>query len=436
MRMWRRVWRMLAAFAVATIVLAAVPTGSLRAIPPAQQNLLSNPSFEAAFSQFAHFRTAVMAADWSPWWKPQAADDEAWKNRMPEYKAAAPYENRIHSGANAQQLFTYHGTHIGGIFQRVSGVTPGARLRFAIWGQAWAGGRDDPYKSEGGGPMHMRIGIDPNGGTDPFSTSIVWSKDQNPLDKWEAFAVEATARASRVTVFTYSAPEYPSKHNDVYWDDASMIVVASAVPVADTPRAYTTPTHAPRTPTSTPTVTGTPTNTPTPTPVHTATPTVTPIPTITPTPATGSVCVLAYDDRNGNAIRDRGEPLLSDAVVTLSDAQGTVGTYSSNGLNEPFCFVGLQAEAYFVSEMNPPGYESTNRDSWSIALYNGARLNIEFGDRTTMEPAPTPRPTPTPSLPPVTLLTRLGSAIYGYIGVTAIVLALGLLLAFNLGRRR
>ena len=431
-----RVWRILAAVPMAVMLLAAAPTGSLWAAPPAQQNLLTNAGFEGAFNQFANFRTAIMAEYWSPWWRPQAAGDPNWKSRMPEYKAAAPYSNRIHSGANAQQLFTFYGTHIGGIYQRAQGVTPGSRLRFTIWGQAWAGERDDPYKTESGGPMHMRIGIDPTGGTDPFSASIVWSEDKNPLDKWEPFAVEATARASRVTVYTWSAPEYPTKHNDAYWDDASLTTVASPPPVADTPRAYSTPTRAPRTVTPTPTVTGTPTNTPTPTPVHTATPTVTPTHTVTPTPVTGSVCVLAYDDRNGNRIRDLGEPLLSDAVLTLSDAQQTVGTYSTNGLNEPFCFVGLQPVAYFVSEMNPSGYESTSRDSWSIALYNGATLDIEFGDRTTMEPPPTPRPTPVPSPTPVTLLTRLGSAVYGYIGLTAIVLALGVLVAFNAARRR
>ena len=96
-----RIWTVIAAVA---LMLAAAPTESLQAAPMAQQNLLKNPDFEGAYVQFAHFKTAILAEKWLPWWKPQGGEDEAWKNRMPEYKPAAPFQNRIHSGSNAQQL--------------------------------------------------------------------------------------------------------------------------------------------------------------------------------------------------------------------------------------------------------------------------------------------------------------------------------------------
>jgi hypothetical protein len=431
-----RVLRIVAVVAVAMLALAAVPTTSTQAAPPAQTNLLRNPDFEGSFAQFAHFRTAVMAPEWLPWWQQQTGNDEDWQHRMPEFKPAAPFKNRIHSGGNAQQLFTYYGTHVGGVYQRVKGITVGARLRFTIWGQAWAGKSDDPNKSEGGGPMHMRVGIDPTGGTDPLSGNVVWSSEQNPLDTWVQFAVEATAKSGTITVFTYSAPEYPTKHNDAYWDDGSLTTVAPPPPPpTNTPRPYVAPTRVPPTITPTPTVTSTPTNTPTPTPVNTATPTVTPTPTATATPVSGSICVLTYDDRDGNRVRDPGEPLLPYAVFTLSDANHVVGTYSTNGLNEPFCFVGLDPVVYFISEMNPPGYESTTYDSWGIALQNGATFNIEFGNRAALEPTPTPTFTPVPSPTPVALLSTLGNAVYGYSGLIIIVLAAGILIAFNAARR-
>jgi hypothetical protein len=434
-----RVLRILAALAVVAMALAVVPTRSIQAAPAAQQNLLKNPDFEGTYQQFAHYRTAIVAPEWLPWWKPQGGDDEPWENRMPEFKPASPHKDRIHSGSNAQQLFTYHGTHVGGLYQKVKNIQPGSKIRFSIWGQAWAGKSDDPDHSEGGGPMHMRVGIDPTGGTDPWSANIVWGGEQNPLDTWVLHTVETTARSGTITVFTHSAPPYPTKHNDVYWDNASLVVTAAAAPPTNTPRPYRPPTNTPTmtpTVTNTPTVTPTPTNTATPTPVNTATPTPTNTPTVTPTPITGSVCVLSYDDRNGNRFRDPGEPLLPYAVFSLSDAHHVVSTYSTNGLSEPFCFAELESDVFFVSEMNPPGYESTTHDSWGISLKQGATINIEFGNRTEMQPTPTPTPTPVPEPTQPALLSLLGNTVYGYSGIIIIVLAAGVLIAYNAARRQ
>lgn len=431
-----RTLRILGVLAVAAIVLATLPVRSIHAAPAAQQNLLQNPSFDGSFTQFAHFSTAIVADKWLPWWREQGGDDEAWKNRMPEYKPAAPYQNRIHSGGNAQQYFTYYGTHIGGIYQTAGGIAPGSRLRFTIWGQAWAGGGNDPDKSEGGGPMHMRIGIDPTGGTNPWASSVVWSGEQNPLDQWSSFSVEAVARANQATVFTWSAPDYPTQHNDVYWDDASLTVIVPPATPTNTPRPYVPPTStAVPTATNTPTITPTPTETATPTPVTTPTPTATSTPTVTPTPMTGSVCVLAFDDRDGSRVREAGEPLLPYAVFTLSDAQHVVGTYQTTGLNEPYCFDDLGPEVYFVSEMNPPGYESTTHDSWGVSLQNGATVNLEFGNRTEMEPTPTPTAPPSPTPTKAALLSTVGNAVFSYSGIIIIVLAAGVLIAFNVARR-
>jgi len=432
------------ALVVATLVVVSAQ-GALaapgEAAPSPQQNVLANPNFEGTYAQFAHYATAIMAPSWLPWWQPQSGDDEKWEHRMPEYKAAAPYSARIHSGGNAQQLFTYYGTHVGGIYQRVSNIPAGAKVQFTIWGQAWAGEGDDANTSEGGGPMRMKVGIDPTGGTDPWSGNIVWSGEQNPLDTWAYFVVETVARNNQVTVFTHSAPPWPTKHNDVYWDDASLIVSAPPAPT-NTPRPPTrvpaTATPVPPTPTvtNTPTVTPTPTNTPTNTPVHTPTPTVTNTPTPTATPQTGQVCVLSYDDRNGNRIRDPGEPLLPYSIFTLSDSRHVVETYSTNGLHEPHCFLNLAPLVYFVSEMNPPGFESTTYDSWGISLQNGATINLEFGNRAELLPTPTPTPTPVPSPTPPALFSVIGNAVVGYSGLIVIVLALGVLVAYNMARRQ
>jgi hypothetical protein len=194
------------------------------------RNLLLNPDFEAEFHQYLYYASAIVAEEWNPWWVEQGEDDPAWKNRMPEYKPAAPYEDRIWTGSNAQQYFTYYATHVGGIYQRVDGIVPDTRLCFSIWGHAWAGDGSDPGHSEGGGPMHMRVGIDAEGGVEPFSPTVIWSEEQDPLDVWSLFTVEAQANADQVTVYTWSAPENPTQHNDVFWDHASLVTVEPVSP--------------------------------------------------------------------------------------------------------------------------------------------------------------------------------------------------------------
>jgi hypothetical protein len=159
-------------------------------------------------------------------------------------------------------------------------------------------------------------------------------------------------------------------------------------------------------------------------------------PTPTATPATGEVCVLAYDDRNGSRVRDPGEPLLPYAVFSISDSRHIVETYSTNGLHEPHCFRDLAPLVYFVSEMNPPGYESTTHDSWGVSLQPGSTINLEFGNRALVVPTPTLTPTPVSSPTPPALFSVIGNAVVGYSGLIVIVLALGVLVAYNVSRRQ
>jgi len=348
--------------------------------------VLGAPISAAAHSPAGNllFKTAIVARDWTPWWIPQPAGVPAWQSRMPEYKAAAPYEYRVHSGKNAQQLFSFHGTHIGGIYQVVEGIQPGSKLRFTIWGHAWAGSSDNPRESVGGGPMHMTIGIDPTGGTSARSLRVIWSREQDPLDVWGQFEVEAVAIGSAVTVFTRSAPEYPTKHNDVYWDTASLTVIeppptptlsgtaARQVIVYRSPVGTSPPTVAPAATPGETQVSSSPTAKPSPTQMSTSSPTVEPTAMLTntpaPTPITSAICVLAYTDRNGNRTYDGQDELLPGAFFTLtvSGRTGSSQTYATEG-NEPFCFKGLAPGIYRVTHQSPPGYISAAHE-WAVKL--------------------------------------------------------------------
>ncbi len=245
-------------------VLAGLPTAS-----EAQGggNLLENPGFEGQYATWwdnnIPYNTAQMAPGWNPWWKSQDPDDLGWKNRMPEYKPAAPYDYRIRSGSNAQQYFTFYGTHDAGVYQQAN-VGAGNKVRFSIWIQVWSSEKDDPLISQNNGRVQVQVGIDPYGGTDGLSSNIVWSAAQQKYDEWFQMSIQTDALANAVTVFVRSTPDFPIKHNDIYLDDAVLEVVGEGnvtiqptIPF-DTPTMEATFTLPPAGPTNTPRPTSTP----------------------------------------------------------------------------------------------------------------------------------------------------------------------------------
>lgn len=206
-------------------------------------NLLVNPSFEGGYNSYVPetpqeqadcpvgvCTTAQMPHGWKPWWVKERPSDV-----NPEYKPAE-FGNRIRSGTRAAQYFSFWKTHKAGLRQTVT-VPENAVVTFTIWGFAWMNELDESCCSDGSATPNMQIGIDPTGGTNPFNPAIVWSGFQQPKDAYALFSVEAQAQGSRVTVFTYSAPspnphnaEFGLKHNDVYWDDASLTTSGGAPP--------------------------------------------------------------------------------------------------------------------------------------------------------------------------------------------------------------
>lgn len=222
--------------------------GSVAAAPVGDgPNLLQNPGFEAPFNKQC-CRTDLppgrpptvideiqVAQGWVGWWLEPGKDPlhptsgtVAW--HRPEFRSAnchypicAP---RVHSGDDAQHYFTFFSLHDAGVYQQVSGITPGSQLQFSTYMEAWS-------TNENLGPsqftqnMNMRVGIDPFGGTDAFSPNVVWSNPFTSLDAWSLYTVQATAQASSVTVFTRSTPYWAVQHNDVYVDDANLVVVGA-----------------------------------------------------------------------------------------------------------------------------------------------------------------------------------------------------------------
>ena len=233
---------------LALLLSVAAGAGSVAAAPAADgPNLLVNPSFEVPYVKQC-CRTDLppdkpptpideirMAQGWVGWWLEPGQDaahpavgSPGWHrpefgNANCHYPICAP---RIHSGDEAQHYFTLFTLHDAGVYQQVSGITPGSVVQFSIYLQAWS-------TNENIGPsqltqnMNLRIGIDPFGGTNAFSPNVIWGAPGNSFDAWTLFTLQATAQGSSVTVFTRSTPYWAVQHNDVYLDDASLVVVGA-----------------------------------------------------------------------------------------------------------------------------------------------------------------------------------------------------------------
>jgi len=266
------------------------------------QNLLQDGDFEwSAPWEIQDGRGEIQAAPgWRAWWlnRPPAfvgrphncgGSDEGCYWAVPEFRDVqrAAYDYRVHGGYQAQKYFTYGRMHWAGLMQTVANIQPGSRLRFSAYMEAWMCFRfedcDRGKSSDKPAEMHLKIGIDPNGGDNPFSPDIVWSSEQAAWDEYVLFQVEAVAKNSTVTVFTHSRVDWDwaRANNDVYVDDASLVIVGQApttVPTKPPARVVQPAQSLPAQPKST----STPTRTSTPTPTITPTPTDTPLPTETP----------------------------------------------------------------------------------------------------------------------------------------------------------
>ncbi len=230
------------------VILCVLLLGAAGVLSAQSGDLLTNAGFEAPFLPLSGDVPSNVAAGWSPWNIPASDGMSASDNVMPEYFAASDTVNglsltpRIHSGADAQQYFSYYSTHTGGLYQQVSGIAPGAELTFSAFAFLWAS--DASETSDGSGEIIFSVGLDPAGGTDGASASIVWSEPASVYDEWTQSSVTATATGDHVTVFIRSTATAKIANNVIYVDDASLTAVGGAAvteaaPVAEATDAVT-----------------------------------------------------------------------------------------------------------------------------------------------------------------------------------------------------
>ena len=121
------------------------------------------------------------------------------------------------------------------------------------------------------------------------------------------------------------------------------------------------------------------------TPGPSPTPTVA-LPTVTPS-AGGSaqVCVLVYDDINGDALRQASEGAIAGAAISLTSADGTFSQTLTSVINpdatayQGMCFANVPPGKYSVSVAAPDGYNPTMNLTSSVDVNPGDLIWVNFG---------------------------------------------------------
>lgn len=104
-------------------------------------------------------------------------------------------------------------------------------------------------------------------------------------------------------------------------------------------------------------------------------------PTPTPFNGTGDLCVLLFEDINGNTLIDDAtiELPLEGGAVSVNDRVGKVTLSEETNNLEEICFEGLDEGEYTISVAVPGGYNPTMRNSATLKLNAGETVRIDFG---------------------------------------------------------
>jgi len=122
---------------------------------------------------------------------------------------------------------------------------------------------------------------------------------------------------------------------------------------------------------------------PTATPLPTNLP---PTPTPTPTITTGRICVILFEDINGDTLFEINEQPIAGGAISITNRLGTV---SLTGVSQskldaagdwvPTCFEGIPEGDYNISMAIPEGFNATMNTNYPLVLRAGDDTILDFG---------------------------------------------------------
>lgn len=115
------------------------------------------------------------------------------------------------------------------------------------------------------------------------------------------------------------------------------------------------------------------------------------LPSPTPFRGNGEVCVILFNDINGNAVAEEGETAIAGGAVSITDRLGRVSLsgQSSASMEEPTCFAEIPEGDYNISMAVPEGYNPTTRMNFALELRAGDSSKLDFGAQLNSQAVPT-----------------------------------------------
>jgi len=164
-------------------------------------------------------------------------------------------------------------------------------------------------------------------------------------------------------------------------------------------------------------------NAPTPGPAPTLPPATA---TATPVSGTTEVCVLLFEDLNGDALRQEIEFGIEGGAVSLTNLNGSYSqTQNTSSAVDPdtlepvrACFIDVPGGEYNVSMAVPDNYNPTMLLTYTLTVKAGDRASVDFGAQsktlTVSEPVETQEPNRSPILGIFGFLLLVGGAALGF----------------------
>ncbi len=184
-------------------------------------NYLQDPGFEGNYTGRGAADLNIPTA-WQ-FTHAESPREYEWQNLRP---VAFPHVTapEVRGGGRSLNINRNYATFTAIVYQQAS-VPANISVRASAY--AWVHTCDpDPSTcgSDASSGARVRIGIDPNGGTNPYAGSVDWSGFEAPHDQWRQVSVRSQANGGTVTVFLYATQDTPKGLNQLYWDDAGLFV--------------------------------------------------------------------------------------------------------------------------------------------------------------------------------------------------------------------
>ena len=109
-----------------------------------------------------------------------------------------------------------------------------------------------------------------------------------------------------------------------------------------------------------------------------------------PTQIPGILCVIKYNDLNGNGARDAGEPVMPGWLFTVKNASGAVADFGTTDAQGQFCTTHPLSGTATAVETPQSGWTSTDPGgtlpSKTVTIVAGQTVSVAFGNQVPPQP--------------------------------------------------